>query len=87
MTNDNLKPYPFCGEKAEIETNKDGSKVHVVCSLCYARTDDYYLDYSDYAIQDWNRRTPTDSTNSDELLSALAKLLTAMREVAVLIEP
>lgn len=87
MTNESLKPCPFCGEKAEIETNEDGSKVHVVCSLCYARTDDYYLDYSDYAIQDWNRRTPANNTNSDELLSALAKLLTAMREVAVLIEP
>lgn len=87
MTNESLKPCPFCGEKAEIETNEDGSKVHVVCSSCYARTDDYYLDYSDYAIQDWNRRTHTDSINSDELRTALANLLLSIRDVVSLLEP
>lgn len=87
MTNENLKPCPFCGGKAELETNEDGSMLHVTCTVCYARSDNHYAKHKNYVIQDWNKRTQTDSPISDELRTALAKLLTAMREVAVLIEP
>ena len=87
MTNDKLKPCPFCGGKAEINTNENRSMLHVACSLCLVRTDDYYSEYRDYAIQDWNRRNPPDNTISNEWRTALSKPLLSIREVIALIEP
>ena len=87
MKNDELKPCPFCGEKAKIEATDNGSMFHVECSVCHARTDDYYPKYKGDTVLDWNRRTPANNIISDELRTALTKLLLSIRDVIALIEP
>ena len=55
MTDDELKPCPFCGSKAEIYkySGKDYHTVWVGCSKCQVGTPRVRVEK---AIEIWNRR-------------------------------
>lgn len=53
-----LKPCPFCGGKAAIQTHKFfglQNTYGVVCLDCYAQTRQFY-DTEEEAAKAWNRR-------------------------------
>ena len=55
--NDELKPCPFCGGKAEIIANQDGNIQQVVCASCRASNL-----WSIHARELWNKRTRKDTS-------------------------
>lgn len=77
LTDDNLKPCPFCGAHAKIFTNNDKEHTcYIECVCCFVRTDDYYD--KKYLVKDWNRRYDSSSANHDKLEHALRSLYNAV---------
>jgi Lar family restriction alleviation protein len=61
MSKRDLKPCPFCGGKAKIQSYRvaeDAEAVRVKCTQCFAETDEFedaYAPIND-AVEAWNRR-------------------------------
>lgn len=62
--NDELKPCPFCGGKAEFEYYWWGESLTIKCTNCGASTDTYC--YDNEAMDAWNKRAQPTFT-PDEL--------------------
>ena len=60
MSNENLKPCPFCGGQAELQaknitTTKTSKTLYqIICTECTCSIVDYV--YADTAVRAWNRR-------------------------------
>ena len=54
MSNEKLKPCPFCGGKAKLLADHGNIKFWVCCKKCIADTLIY--DSKQEAIESWNRR-------------------------------
>lgn len=54
MTEQNLKPCPFCGGVGTLHSIDMCNTVYAVCMMCGNRTMDYK--HSENAIEAWNRR-------------------------------
>lgn len=58
-----LKPCPFCGNKAELAHGKfDGKGIsYVRCTKCWAAGEFFFISYDhasdDLAVAAWNKRT------------------------------
>ena len=80
LTDDNLKPCPFCGAHAKIFTNNDKEHTcYIECVCCFVRTDDYYD--KKYLVKDWNRRCDSPNANHDEWYHALNALFDAVSSI------
>lgn len=61
-----LKPCPFCGNKAALEYDEKRNSIDVVCSYCNCIMSGFYVYYrhrngafeetAEKAIEEWNRR-------------------------------
>ena len=64
LTDDNLKPYPFCGSHAYIvDEFPEHSSCYVQCAKCFARTEGYFS--RNDAVNAWNKRTENSGTSTD----------------------
>ena len=56
MSNERLKPCPFCGEEAEMRHDRF-NRPYIECIQGCARTPDYWGNYA-FIIKTWNTRKP-----------------------------
>ncbi len=60
LNNYDLKPCPFCGNKAVIKSRPDayGLRYYVMCGKCETKT--YMFEKCEAAVELWNRRINND---------------------------
>ena len=81
---DNLKPCPFCANRAVRLVDDGYSNYWVQCSNCFAQSDAFLTRYE--AVRAWNNRADSTAISSDAWNNALYALVQAISDISKLIK-